>query len=484
MGLIVSYQKEALSRTYRTLTKDDLTLMIHDILKNTIAKWCYPSRNPKEVSQKEVNQFLDIADFNSKSIRVNYPSIEKSYEIPYDIYLRGIYRQAEELEKSLGTNMDKVLFEKVIGKLYGVNASCINTLYINKNEDKDKDTFIYNKNIKTNLKDSTTESFAKAILSTYSKCRYGAIIVSSYKFGNTAGHRTLIYIENINNNLNIFYYDPHGSSKASWSNKKNIYNTLYYMFDSIIRPYSSSFGIEKIIINSYDTICLVGIQSHSYKYDIGMCQIFSSLWLYNVVKIIAESTKNNIQLPSTDKWLYLVDDYFISQFNDAQRYNAILLFISRLFNFYVQNNKNYLNELENYNTYLLSTKQIYSSFEVPYTKKSKEDIEETEKYIYKVALEGINQSRKDEQKQKKRKSYDESKDDEYGDTYEQYEKRIKKQQKKEVEYSKTFKSLIPFISKKKLFDECKENNDCLTGCCYFNDLDNKKYCNDSIACSK
>jgi len=376
MGLIASYQKEAISRTYRTLTKDQLTMMIYGICKNVMAKWCYPFKIPNEVSQKEINQFLNIADFNLKKIRVIYPNLKKTYDIPYDLYLRGTYRYAEKIETKLGTNMDKVLFEKVIGSLYGDSAVCINTLNINKiGSDY---TFVFNKNIATNFKDGNIENFAKEIISIYSKCRFGAIIVSSYN--DTEGHRTLIFIENINNVLNMFYYDPHGSNKQSWSNKENIYNKIYEVFNIFIKPYGSTAGIKDLIVNKYETICLLGIQALSFGYDIGMCQLFASLWLYIVVKVIVETTKNNIVLPPTKDWLYLVDDYFISQFDARQRYNAILLFVSKLFNFYIRNNANYLSELEYYNQYLLNTQKI-SEFEVPYDTKPKEDIKESEDYI-------------------------------------------------------------------------------------------------------
>lgn len=527
MGIIASYQKEAIGRAYRKFTKDELTLMIYGICKNIVAKWCYPFKNPSEVSQKEINNFLDIADFNIKKVRVIYPKLKKTYDVPYDLYLRGIYRYAEKLETKLGTNMDKVLFEKVIQKLYGDNASCINQLNIS-NTKSGENIFVFNKKIETNLKDQNIEVLSNEILSIYSKCRFGAIIVSSYNEG--AGHRTLIFIENINDVLNIYYYDPHGSNKASWSNKENIYSKLYDLFTVNIKPYLSRHGLKDLVVNKYETICLFALQAHSSKYDIGMCQIFASLWLYSVVKVITESTKNKVQLPSTTEWIYLIDDYFISQFNDKQRYNVILLFVTKLFNFYIRNNANYLLELESYNEYLLNTQKI-EEFEVPYETKPKEDIKESEDYILKVAREGIlaarKQEKEEEEKQKrgfiassllpptrpstrilkrnskqggfiassllpeeqqqkskaiKRKSQEEATIEE--DTYDQYSKKIKTQQKKEEEYSKSLKSLIPFMRKKKLFNDCLYDSDCISGCCYWNDIDKVRYCNEADACPK
>lgn len=481
MGIIASLPSETLEREYRILTKDQLTYMIYNICKNTFAKWCFPLKKPEEVTQQEINKFLDLINFNSKSIHANLPDLKKSYDIPYDFYLRGLYRYAEKLENKLGTNMDKVLFEKVIGKLYGDSAACINKMRITKTGDNYYYTF--NEKINSNYNDDNKENLINSILSIYSKCHYGAIILSSYETGASTGHRTLIYFENVNNVLNIFYYDPHGSNEFSWSNKLNIYNTLYDFFDEM-KPYLAKYNIKNIIVNKYESICLFGLQAYSVKYDIGMCQIFSSLWLYLVVKVIVESTKNNIQLPPTNKWIYLIDDYFISQVNAKQRYSAVLLFVSRLFNFYVQQNPKYLEELHSYNKFLLNSDKTTKSFEVPYTSKSEEDIMETDKYVRRLAIEGIKAARLDEQIKKTGKRKREEIIESTEEKYDVYKKRVKKQKEEEEEYSKTFIGKIPFLRKKRLFDDCEKDSDCLTGCCYYNELEGKKSCNESLACSK
>jgi hypothetical protein len=486
MGLFVSLAKESAERKYRILSKDELTLLIYNMCKSTMAKWCFPLRNPETVSQEEINKFLDNADFTIKKIRMNYPSLRRSFDVPYDFYLRGIYRYAEKLEENIGTNMDKVLFETVIGKLYGDDAKCISNLHMKANDNGVFD-FTFNKTIKSNFFDSNTTNIMNAILSTYSKCKFGSIIVSSYGKDNKSGHRTLIYIENTDNVLNIYYYDPHGSSEYSWSNKLNVFESIKIVFEGM-KELMGNFGIKDIIVNKFETICLFGIQSLSYKYDIGMCQIFSSLWLYSVTKIIAEATKNNFILPKTADWIYLVDDYFISQFNAKQRYNAIILFVSKLFNFYVRNNPSYTKELEKYNDYLLknNTDEIIE-FEIPYETKSPEDIKEMEDYIVSVAKKGIAAKRKEEAeiergilpvKTKKRIAeipvYDE---------YEEYSKRVKKQKKKEEEYEKSFKSYLPF-SKRPLFQECSSDSQCLSGCCSKSEFEGGSYCNEQSACKK
>lgn len=487
MGLIKSVPAEALSRQFRLLSKDELTFMIYNICKNTFAKWCYPLKNPDETTQQEINEFLELVDFRSKSILMKLPDIKKAYNVPYDFYLRGLYRYSEDLENKLGTNMDKVLFEKVIGKLYGDNAACISKMYIVKN--KDEYEYIFNDKIKSNFNDANKEALINNILSIYSKCRYGAIILSSFQLGLTTGHRTLIYFENVNNVLNVFYYDPHGSSELSWSNQLNIYNTLFDFF-SEMKPYLSKYNIQDIVVKEFESICLFGIQTYSATYDIGMCQIFSSLWLYLVVKVIVESNKNNIQLPPTDKWIYLIDDYFISQFNIKQRYNAVLLFVSRLFNFYIEQNPKYLSELAGYNNYLLSADPKTQTFDTPYTEKSQEDIKETDDYVLKLAREGIAAARLDYEKRlrgelpQKGKRKIEVVEEPPEETYDIFKKRFKKQRVKEEEYSKTLIGRVPFLRKKKLLEECKTDVDCISGCCSYNEFEDKNVCNELSACSK
>jgi len=542
MGLISSTQRESLSRSFRTLTQDELTMMIYTICKNIVAKWCYPTRYANTVSRKEINNFLDMTDFHSKKVKVNFSDINKSYEVPYDVYLRGLYRFSEGREDRIGSNMDKILFEKVIGELYGVDSSCINHLHV----DMSNNTFTY-ANIVTNLRDQNTEAFSRAILSSYVKCNYGAITVNSTT--QESGHRTLLYIENNNNNLNVFYYDPHGYGEHSWSTQMNIYNILFHMFNSIIRRYALEFNITSININKYETICLRGIQYHSQKYDVGMCQIFSSLWLYTVIKVIVEANKNGIALPSTDKWIYLIDDYYISQFNDKQRYNVLLIFISKLFNYYTRTNKNYRQELYSYSNYLLSTKQI-SEYEVQYPERSVEEIKEEKQYsefLDKLAKKKVIKARRkkskprinvdedetesegeDEGKERKRgfiarsllpsrinidedetesEREDEGEEKKRGfiarsllpstlkkrklekvekvekkqeeETYEQFEKKVKLQRQKE-----RFTKFLPFGPNKQLFEECEKNSECLSGCCDTNDIDKKNYCNVPSVCAE
>jgi F0F1-type ATP synthase delta subunit len=66
----------------------------------------------------------------------------------------------------------------------------------------------------------------------------------------------------------------------------------------------------------------------------------------------------------------------------------------------------------------------------------------------------------------------------------EYEAQVKRQKTEEEKYSKTLRAKIPFFESKKLFDECKVDNDCLSGCCSYDDALQMKVCNVSEACPK
>jgi hypothetical protein len=596
MGLTESIPSEIIGRKYRILTKDQLTFSVYNICKDIFAKWCFPLKKPEQVTQEEINNFLDVLNWDNKTVPMDIISYtgNKSYNVPYDFYLRGLYRFAEDVEHKLGDNMDKLFFEKVLGKIHGDTSNCVNKLKIVKSANMYEYTFFNNT---TNYNDANKQAMIDSILSIYSKCRNGAIILSSYKQGVNSGHRTLIFFENINNVLNIYYYDPHGSSEFSWSSKLNIYETLSNFFYEM-KPYMAKYKLNDIVVKEHRTMCLLGIQTYAAGYDIGMCQIFSSLWFYLVVKVMSKAEKNKIQLPDTEKWIYLIEDYLISQFSTKQMYNALLLFISRLFNYYTQENKNYMSELNEYNRYLITTsynKEFMDKFEVPFSRHtpSEEDVKEINAYVIKLAQESIEEARldelldvriktiaiacikdsrinynikliiekeitnkklkindmvrtvaikefneatssedreitenrakriaielirslkiKDEYKKiaiegiknskvyvqyilynilpnvsittiGKRRLEDYSKEREQES--EEYEKQIKKQKQEEEKYSKTLRARIPFFESKKLFDECKNDSDCLTGCCSYDEALKMKLCNVSEACPK
>lgn len=596
MGLTESIPSELIGRQYRILTKDQLTFSVYNICKDIFAKWCFPSKKPEQVTQEEINNFLDALNWKSKTVPMNVISYtgNKSYNVPYDFYLRGLYRFSEDVEHRVGDNMEKLFFEKVLGKIHGDTSKCVNKLKIVKSENMYEYTFLNNT---TNYNDANKQAMIDSILSIYSKCRNGAIILSSYKKGLNIGHRTLIFFENINNVLNIYYYDPHGSSDFSWSSKLNIYETLSNFFNEM-KPYMAKYNLNDIVVKEHQTMCLLGTQTYAAGYDIGMCQIFSSLWFYLVVKVMAKAERNKIQLPDTEKWIYLIEDYLISQFTTKQMYNALLLFISRLFNYYTSENKNYGAELNGYNEYLLTTsynKEYMDKFEVPFTRhtSSEDEVKEMNAYIIKLAEESIEESRLDEVLDKRIKTitiacikdskinfnikvliekeinnknlkiselvrniaikeFNEAKTSEdmtqlensakkiaiqlirslkIKDEYKkiaiegitnskvyvqyilynilpnttiatrgkrrfedytkereqeskEYEAQVKRQKTEEEKYSKTLRAKIPFFSSKKLFDECKVDSDCLTGCCSYDDALQMKLCNVSEACPK
>lgn len=515
MGLsssLPSITQEIVGRTYRVLTREELTIKIYSLCKNIVAKWCFPMRDPSSVTQTEINKYLDQVDFQSRKFKVNYDTHstyyrnqERTFMIPYDFYLRGIfwYTESNNNELNIGKNMDQVLFEQVLQTLYGDIALCVNKLKITKTDDGY--LYKYNKLIQTNLSDGNESVFFNEILKTYTKCRYGVILVTSLLKGENKSHRTLIFFENIENNLNIIYYDPHGSTSFSWSNKLKIFDKVKDIFEIQSRPYLQMLNIQTIRVNEYSKICLLGIQAYSYGIDIGMCQIFSSLWLYTTLKVILEANKSAVLLPSVENWIYLIDDYYISQFDKRQRYNVMLLFASNLYNYYVEKmqreKENITPLLENYHKHLIEKHEDkISKYEITYERRIPEESKrEMDVYIVKTAQKGKREFEEEEKRlkaesslsdkqkrilgKKRRKEEMDYDKDEYKE-YEKFEKRVKEEEKKEEPYYKSIRSLIPFGIKKKIFEQCSNNRECLSGCCYHNEIDNEHYCLDTETCQE
>ena len=201
----------------------------------------------------------------------------------------------------------------------------------------------------------------------------------------------IILLNYINNVLNVYYYDPHGTQGKSWSSEHKIYDFLSIFFNDM-KISMNNYGITNIILKRYDIMCPIGIQSYSARYDIGMCQIFSSLWLYLVIKIIDTAKEQNISLPETDKWIFLINKYFTTNFNPKQMYNSLLLFISNKYTLFTQENKEnkeYKEELEKYIEFLFDTdRTALNNFEISFSPKSVEEIKERDEYLEAVVEKG------------------------------------------------------------------------------------------------
>ena len=40
------------------------------------------------------------------------------------------------------------------------------------------------------------------------------------------------------------------------------------------------------------------------------------------------------------------------------------------------------------------------------------------------------------------------------------------------------------MTKKKLFDDCLYDSDCISGCCHWSDTEKMRYCNEASACPR
>ena len=122
--------------------------------------------------------------------------MNKAYDIPQDYYLRGLYRFSEVKENEIGSSIDKFFFDKVLNNLYGNSSLCVKRMTMRIMKDTNEViSYEFDDKIVSNYKDSNKEKLIDTILSSYSKCRYGAIFLSSIV---ETGHRTIIFFEYIN----------------------------------------------------------------------------------------------------------------------------------------------------------------------------------------------------------------------------------------------------------------------------------------------
>lgn len=347
MGLILS-RKEYIGKKYRILTKDELTLSIYNKCKNIIYNIAEPGLDSRSLTQDQLNKKLDELDFKSRKVMVRYDTEagKELYEIDYDFYIRHLYRFSELKENRLSVSMEQVMYDKLLGKLGGVASTCVQNIGLIK---KDKDVIFKYKNLEENIESKYFKQVVTSdFISSFITCKYAIITVGIE--GEEGKHRTIMFMENIDNNLTFFFYDSHGSGYMSYSYRAGFISYFQKIFKYMND--NKPENINSITFQAHETRCFYGMQSYTESYDIGMCQLYSSLWIYTVIKVIVDAHDNGVLLPPTSKWLYLVDEYYTTKLSTKQAYNALLLFGTFLFNIYSESYPKYVEELANFNSSL------------------------------------------------------------------------------------------------------------------------------------
>jgi hypothetical protein len=362
----------------------------------------------------------------------------KKYNLSYDFFIQKIIQISRAFYKA-GINyyMQKFLM-KTIGDL-----NCILPyLYVYRREYNIKQFQINYDNYKKILFDITEDinqkqkSIIDDMVQRMSNCSYGfqplGIFTINEKNQTEDGHACTIFFENINNNINIYFYDPHGTDTISQSYRKGLPEFLIYLVEQMNKFYPN----KNIKIEFKYSGCLTGLQTSS-RYDIGMCESWSTLWIYLVFKTLRYIKDNNINLSIKD-WLPLIEEYFTEEIDSKKVYNLLISFMSQL---YLQFN----NENVEFGNHVKKLLKKYSQYEdkgliiEDITGKESYELEKLKKeykeYVNKLAI-------KKEDFLKRQEAYKKVKSD------------IKEEEKKVSEKEG-----------KKLFENCNVDLDCATKCC-------------------
>lgn len=339
MGLILS-KGEFINKTYRNLTGHELTLCIYTKCKNNIAQLLFPTKDRNSIYQEDVNRELNMRDYRGQRIPIVINN--KKYKIPLDLYLIHLYRYSELTGNSLINNMERVMYDYLIGNKINKDSVCVKRLFLSMDDDIVNYKF-------GQIEGTTNDKYFKQVvcpelIEVYRDCKYGVLVLSTE--AEIGKHRTIMFVENVDSHLTFHFYDPHGSGYTSFGKYTGFVSKLREIFNDMNKFLPD--GVMSVSLNEENTRCFYGIQKYTEKYDYGLCQLFSAFWIYNIIKIISDAENSNVILPKTSEWIYLIDEYYTTEMLDIQTYNAVLLFGLFLIKLYSEQNPSYRKELNNF----------------------------------------------------------------------------------------------------------------------------------------
>ena len=277
------------------------------------------------------------------------------------------------------------------------------------------------------------------LINDISKCSYGFQPLTIDIEGRKAPHAVFSFFEKMENNINIYYYDPHGT-QDSFSYNVGVPEFLIYLVKQINIFYPQL----NVKIDFKYSGCLIGLQSYTNQYDIGMCESWTLFWMFLVSKTLDYVKKNNLNL-TIEQWLPLIEKYFTQEVEKKKIYNLLISFISQL---YIEfNNKN-----KKFNNYVKTRLREYYLTPKFLDKKNREGIiieDITGRELYEL-----------EKLKKEYKQYVNKlavlKEDFYKrkEAYKKVKEKIAEEAEKVAEKSGT-----------KIFEKCKKSSECSTNCC-------------------
>jgi len=143
---------------------------------------------------------------------------------------------------------------------------------------------------------------------------YKYIIIELSLHSGTRAHANMIIIEKIDNNINVYHYEPHGIDQRI----VNVYKTktILKLFINGLKRSNESISNNLYTINDDDlfkTSCSVGMQKWS-KDRVGFCYWYTIFVLYNILYIMymIKSEEFDVKLKdiTLHKWIHIITTYY------------------------------------------------------------------------------------------------------------------------------------------------------------------------------
>lgn len=417
----------------------------------------------EENDKKIIEKIIEKLKNKSKNIPSNfYKKIKHTFyknnklfqiEIPYIIYLDLINQKISNLNNKLIYNMvlnlRKEYNMKDIVDIFELYINYENGVFHIKLGPK-HDGITFNFNSLENIL-----AFSNIIENLMKRKNFLIISLTKKPINQQLLHSNMIFVEKIGKLLIFNYYEPHGSiefSRDIFINKffeklENV-NSNFYLVRNSIYP-----GIQKITED-----------------NLGLCIIFSHLWLYIVLNICFYNIKNKTYKTS-NFWINNLEKYYVE---DLQENNKILYKIAICFGIELINE--WLQNLSKKNIYLF-LEQLNLDFS--------QEIE-----IKEVKERGIDYEEKNENYTKKdfEKAREESSEITYEDWENKREKEIQEYKFIEEKIKNNIQENWKFFLKnrgyriengkiklgKLMGENCNEDNDCFFKKCKIDKKEN--YC--------
>jgi hypothetical protein len=373
---------------------------------------------------------------------------DKKYSMNYDYFVRNLIYSSKMFFKE----GEKYYMGKFLADKLDVKECFLPRMFVTRRkENVNIFEVMYGKENKVNFDIRFEDNLHKQkemindIINRINKCSYGfqplgiGIIDKSRKI--SSAHAGFSFFEKIGNNINIYYYEPHGTNEiTSSAHRMGMPDFLKYLVQQINKLYPEL----NIKIDFKYSGCLHGLQSYVGKYDIGMCESWTFFWMFLVSKTLDYIKKNNINL-TIEEWLPLIEKYFTEEVEEKKVYNLLISFISQLYLEFNNENKAFNSHIKKLlRDYYLKPKFIKAGFEEGIVI---EDI--TGREIYEL--------------EKMKKEYKE-----YVNKLAVLKEDFLKRQEAFKDVKRTIKEEEKKVSEKqgkKLFENCNVDLECATKCC-------------------